>query len=224
MRYRESQEFLSAYAATKFGVEGWQESLAPEVAPFGIKTMLVEPGFFRTELLTPESTRYAESSIADYAERTEQTVAAWKSMNGRQGGDPAKLAEALVHLAALDEPPLRFPAGADAVATFENWAKLLLEQAEPTATCPATSRRTTPDSPANNGRSTSREKRASGLKISRTAIGTMRFGRSSSGREGWPIPNARRNSRTRQDRVTVRPPAGILFGSHGLLRPRKSVA
>jgi NAD(P)-dependent dehydrogenase (short-subunit alcohol dehydrogenase family) len=123
-------EFLSAYAASKFGVEGWQESLAIEVAPFGIKTMLVEPGFFRTELLTPESTEYAESSIADYAARTEQTVAAWKSMNGRQGGDPAKLADAVVHLAALDEPPLRFPAGADAVATFENRAKLLLEQAD----------------------------------------------------------------------------------------------
>ena len=118
-------EFLSAYAASKFGVEGWQESLAPEVAPYGIKTMLVEPGFFRTELLTPESTEYAASSIADYAERTEQTVAAWKSMNGRQVGDPAKLADALVHLAAQDEPPLRFPAGADAVATFENRAKLL---------------------------------------------------------------------------------------------------
>ena len=72
--------------------------------------MLVEPGFFRTELLTPESTNYAESSIKDYTERTEQTVASWKSMNGRQGGDPAKLADALVHLAAQDEPPLRFPA------------------------------------------------------------------------------------------------------------------
>ena len=123
-------EFLTAYAASKFGVEGWMESLAPEVAPFGIRTMLVEPGFFRTELLTPESTKYAESSIKDYAERTEQTVAAWKSMNGRQGGDPAKLAEALVHLAAQDEPPLRFPAGADALATFEDRAKLLLEQAQ----------------------------------------------------------------------------------------------
>ena len=123
-------EFLTAYAASKFGVEGWMESLAPEVAPFGIRTMLVEPGFFRTELLTPESTKYAESSIADYAERTEQTVTAWKSMNGQQGGDPAKLADALVRLAAQDEPPLRFPAGADAVTTFENRAKLLLEQAD----------------------------------------------------------------------------------------------
>ena len=123
-------EFLTAYAASKFGVEGWLESLALEVAPFGIKTMLVEPGFFRTELLTPESTKYAEASIADYAERTEQTVTAWKSMDGQQGGDPAKLADALVQLAAQDEPPLRFPAGADAVTTFEDRAKLLLEQAE----------------------------------------------------------------------------------------------
>ena len=125
----EGGEFTSAYAASKFAVEGWMESLAPEVAPFGIRTMLVEPGFFRTELLTPESTKYAESSIEDYAERTEQTVTAWKSMNGQQGGDPAKLADALVQLAAQDEPPLRFPAGADAVTTFENRAKLLHEQA-----------------------------------------------------------------------------------------------
>jgi NAD(P)-dependent dehydrogenase (short-subunit alcohol dehydrogenase family) len=124
------QEFCTAYAAAKFGVEGWIESLAPEVAPFGIRTMLVEPGFFRTELLTPESTKYAASSIEDYAERTEQTVTAWKAMNGQQGGDPAKLADALVHLAGLDEPPLRFPAGADAVAAFERKANNLLAQAD----------------------------------------------------------------------------------------------
>jgi NAD(P)-dependent dehydrogenase (short-subunit alcohol dehydrogenase family) len=125
----EGGEFLTAYAASKFGVEGWMESLAPEVAPFGIRTMLVEPGFFRTELLSPESTKYAEASIEDYAERTEQTVSAWKSMNGQQGGDPARLADALVHLATQDEQPLRFPAGADAVATFEKKAKELLAQA-----------------------------------------------------------------------------------------------
>ena len=105
------------------------ESLTSEVAPFGIPTMLVEPGFFRTELLTPESTKYAKPSIDDYAERTEQTVAVWNSMNGQQGGDPAKLANALVQLASQDEPPLRFPAGADAVTTFADRAKLLLEQA-----------------------------------------------------------------------------------------------
>jgi NAD(P)-dependent dehydrogenase (short-subunit alcohol dehydrogenase family) len=126
----EGGEFLSAYAASKFGVEGWMESLAPEVAPFGIRTMLVEPGFFRTELLTPESTQYAHSSIEDYAERTELTVTAWKGMNGQQGGDPAKLAEALIQLVNRDEQPLRFPAGADAVDTFERRAKALLAQSD----------------------------------------------------------------------------------------------
>ena len=123
-------EFCTAYAASKFGVEGWIESLTPEVAPFGIRTMLVEPGFFRTELLTPESTNYAEPSIDDYAARTEQTVAVWNSMNGQQGGDPAKLASALVRLAGQDEPPLRFVAGADAIATVEQKAKDLREQAQ----------------------------------------------------------------------------------------------
>jgi NAD(P)-dependent dehydrogenase (short-subunit alcohol dehydrogenase family) len=123
-------DFLTAYAASKFGVEGFMEGLAPEVAPFGIRTMLVEPGFFRTELLTPQSTQYAEPSIEDYAERTTTTVAAWKGMDGKQGGDPAKLADALVLLAGLEEPPARFAAGADAVATFEQKAGELLAQAD----------------------------------------------------------------------------------------------
>jgi hypothetical protein len=91
--------------------------------------MLVEPGFFRTELLTPELTTYAGPSIDDYAERTKQTIAAWNGMNGRQGGDPAKLAGALVQLAGQEKPPLRFVAGADAVATVEQKAKDLLAQA-----------------------------------------------------------------------------------------------
>jgi len=124
------QEFCTAYAASKFGVEGWMESLTPEVAPFGIHTMLVEPGFFRTELLTAESTNYAEPSIDDYAERTEQTVTAWNGMNGRQGGDPAKLAGALVQLAGQDALPLRWVAGADAVGAAEQKAKDLLAQVD----------------------------------------------------------------------------------------------
>jgi NAD(P)-dependent dehydrogenase (short-subunit alcohol dehydrogenase family) len=124
------QEFCTAYAASKFAVEGWIESLTPEVAPFGIRTMLVEPGFFRTELLTPESTNYAEPSIDDYAERTKDTVVAWQGMNGKQAGDPTKLAHALVQLASQDEPPLRFAAGADAIATVEQKAKELLAQTD----------------------------------------------------------------------------------------------
>jgi NAD(P)-dependent dehydrogenase (short-subunit alcohol dehydrogenase family) len=122
------QEFCTAYAASKFALEGWMESLTPEVAPFGIRTMVVEPGFFRTDLLTPESTSYAEPSIEDYAERTRQTVAAWNSMNGLQGGDPAKLARGLVQLAGSEEPPVRWVAGADAVVGVEQKAKDLLSQ------------------------------------------------------------------------------------------------
>ncbi len=124
------QEFCTAYAASKFALEGWSESLTPEVAPFGIRTLLVEPGFFRTALLSPESTSYAEPTIADYAERTVQTVTAWQGMNGLQGGDPAKLARALVQLVGQDEPPLRWVAGADAVATAEQKATTLLAQAD----------------------------------------------------------------------------------------------
>jgi NAD(P)-dependent dehydrogenase (short-subunit alcohol dehydrogenase family) len=121
--------FCTAYAAAKFGIEGWTESLAPEIAPYGIRTMLVEPGFFRTELLSTDSTTYANPSIDDYTERTRETVAAWNSMNGKQGGDPAKLAAALVQLAALPEPPSRFAAGADAVQAFEAKANALRAQA-----------------------------------------------------------------------------------------------
>jgi NAD(P)-dependent dehydrogenase (short-subunit alcohol dehydrogenase family) len=124
------QAFCTAYAASKFALEGWSESLTPEVAPFGIRTMLVEPGFFRTELLTQDSTRYAEPAIDDYAERTRQTVTAWNGMNGQQGGDPAKLARALVQLADSAEPPLRWAAGADAVGVFEQKADQLLAQAD----------------------------------------------------------------------------------------------
>lgn len=123
------QEFCSAYPASKFGMEGWMESLAPEVEPFGIRTMIVEPGFFRTDLLTPESTRYAKASIEDYAARTEQTVTAWNSMNGKQGGDPEKLASALIALTSQGNAPLRFVAGSDAVATVEKKANDLLAQA-----------------------------------------------------------------------------------------------
>jgi NAD(P)-dependent dehydrogenase (short-subunit alcohol dehydrogenase family) len=121
--------FCTAYAAGKFGVEGWMESLAQEIEPFGIKTMVVEPGFFRTELLTSDSTTYAKPSIDDYAPRTGATMAAMSGMSGKQPGDPVKLAGAVVKLAGLDEPPLRFVAGADAVQAVEAKAHALLAQA-----------------------------------------------------------------------------------------------
>jgi NAD(P)-dependent dehydrogenase (short-subunit alcohol dehydrogenase family) len=124
------QEFCVAYAAAKFGVEGWMESLRFDVEPFGIRTTIVEPGFFRTELLVDASTTWAELSIDDYAERSAATKAAWQGMNGRQAGDPAKLAHALLAVAELPEPPLRFVAGSDAIPTAEAKARELLAQAD----------------------------------------------------------------------------------------------
>jgi NAD(P)-dependent dehydrogenase (short-subunit alcohol dehydrogenase family) len=112
-------EFCSAYSASKFGLEGWMQALQAELALFGINTTTVNPGFFRTELLTPESTRYAAPSIEDYADRTAAQQEFWKSQNGKQGGDPVKLASALVQIMGEPVPPRRFLAGADAVATAE---------------------------------------------------------------------------------------------------------
>jgi NAD(P)-dependent dehydrogenase (short-subunit alcohol dehydrogenase family) len=112
-------EFGTAYAASKFGLEGWMESLRPEVAPFGIHTTIVNPGYFRTELLTPQSTKYAETAIDDYAERRAALIAAWTAQNGRQSGDPAKLAQALVTIASEEPPRRRFIAGADSIASTE---------------------------------------------------------------------------------------------------------
>ena len=124
-------EFVAAYAASKFALEGWMESLRFDVAPYGIATTIVEPGFFRTELLVEgASSIWPELSIKDYAERTTRTIAAWKRMNGKQPGDPAKLARALIQIVALDEPPLRWIAGADAVAGVEQKARDLLAQAD----------------------------------------------------------------------------------------------
>ncbi|MBY0094322.1 SDR family oxidoreductase [Priestia aryabhattai] len=121
-------EFTSAYAASKFAVEGWMESLRFEVEPFGIKTTIVEPGFFRTDLLEPESRTWPALTIDDYTERTEKTRAGWDSMSGKQGGDPAKLAKALIKIASQEEPPLRWLAGADAIAAAEQKVADLQEQ------------------------------------------------------------------------------------------------
>jgi len=113
------QEFISAYATSKFGLEGWMESLRYDIAPYGIRTTIVEPGFFRTKLLEKESSTYAELSIEDYAPRTAETRAWWEEQNGKQVGDPNKLAHALITIASTELPALRFIAGADAIALAE---------------------------------------------------------------------------------------------------------
>jgi NAD(P)-dependent dehydrogenase (short-subunit alcohol dehydrogenase family) len=100
------QEFVAAYCASRFALEGWMESIRFDLAPYGITTTIVEPGFFRTELLVEgSSTNWPELSIPDYADRTAETIEAWK-------------------------PPLRWLAGADASGAAEQKANLLLEQAD----------------------------------------------------------------------------------------------
>jgi NAD(P)-dependent dehydrogenase (short-subunit alcohol dehydrogenase family) len=121
-------EYCSAYAASKFAVEGWMESLAAEVEPFGIGTTIVEPGFFRTELLEPESTTWPEPSIGDYAERNAAQREWWEAQNGRQAGDPAKLAQALLAIVDQAQPPRRWMAGADSIALAEQKVAALQEQ------------------------------------------------------------------------------------------------
>lgn len=122
--------FCSAYSASKFGIDGWMESLQAEVGQFGINTTIVNPGFFRTELLTDESTQYTDHPIADYDEGRKQQMQFWKGANGQQSGDPAKLAQALITIAREEKPPLRFLAGADAVTTAEQVSTALKVQTD----------------------------------------------------------------------------------------------
>jgi NAD(P)-dependent dehydrogenase (short-subunit alcohol dehydrogenase family) len=124
-----ASEFTSAYAASKFALEGWMEALRPEVAPYGITTTVVEPGFFRTKLLEKESTILPALSIPDYAERTRQILPFWEQMNGKQSGDPAKLGCALVTLLDSPTPPERWVAGADAVQAIVQKGEQLRQQA-----------------------------------------------------------------------------------------------
>src|ERR1041384_6867824 len=121
-------EFGAAYAASKFGLEGWMQSMQTEIEPFGIDTITVNPGFFRTDLLTEESTTFAERTIEDYNERRAKQMEFWKGYNGQQSGDPAKLAQALITIASQEKTPRRFIAGADAVGTAEQVAATLQQQ------------------------------------------------------------------------------------------------
>jgi NAD(P)-dependent dehydrogenase (short-subunit alcohol dehydrogenase family) len=111
-------ELGSLYCSSKFAVEGFSESLALEVAPFGIHVTIVEPGPFRTDFLAPESIRFGARPVADYDERRKAARASFEQRNGQQPGDPVKLAEAMVLLSNEAEPPLRFTAGSIAVNSF----------------------------------------------------------------------------------------------------------
>jgi NAD(P)-dependent dehydrogenase (short-subunit alcohol dehydrogenase family) len=107
----------AAYAATKFAVEGLSLSVATEVARFGIKVTVVESGFFRTDLLDAHNVRWVSKVVEDYApEGTAEDM--WSKYNGTQPNDPAKLGDALVKIAAMQNPPKVFAAGSDALSTI----------------------------------------------------------------------------------------------------------
>jgi NAD(P)-dependent dehydrogenase (short-subunit alcohol dehydrogenase family) len=107
----------AAYAASKFAVEGLSLSVATEVERFGIKITLVEPGFFRTDLLDARNARWPSNAIEDYAAEGKPKEV-WSAYNGTQQGDPEKLGEALVKIVGMTSPPKQFHAGSDALAVI----------------------------------------------------------------------------------------------------------
>jgi NAD(P)-dependent dehydrogenase (short-subunit alcohol dehydrogenase family) len=106
------------YSAAKFGVEGFSEVLAVEMAPFGVRVTIVEPGGFRTDF-AGNSTRISGGDPA-YAETVGKTAAMQRDYNGKQPGDPERAARAIIAVASADNPPLRLVLGRDAFARAEH--------------------------------------------------------------------------------------------------------
>jgi len=113
------------YAAAKFGVEGFSESLSKEVAPLGVKVTIIEPGGFRTDF-AGSSTELREGR-PEYDSTVGASVRFQRNYNGKQPGDPAKAAAVLLHVASLSDPPLRLLLGSDAYAAAEKSALEKLE-------------------------------------------------------------------------------------------------
>ena len=109
---------FGAYCATKFALEGLTETLRDEVAGFGVVTLIVEPGAFRTGLFRPGAA-YESEAMPEYADTVGPTRAYVRGNDGMQQGDPAKAAQAILAALDADEPPLRLVLGADAIATIE---------------------------------------------------------------------------------------------------------
>jgi NAD(P)-dependent dehydrogenase (short-subunit alcohol dehydrogenase family) len=109
---------FGAYCATKFALEGLTETLRDEVAGFGIHTLIVEPGAFRTGLFRPGAA-YLSEAMDEYADTVGPTREYVQQGDGTQPGDPAKAAAAILTALDADEPPLRLVLGADAIANVE---------------------------------------------------------------------------------------------------------
>jgi NAD(P)-dependent dehydrogenase (short-subunit alcohol dehydrogenase family) len=118
----------SMYSATKFALEGFSESLAQEIAGFGIKLTLIEPGAFRTDFLDSRSLKLGSGEIPDYDEYRARAQAVFAARNHQQVGDPARLGVAVVHLVNEPHPPLRFIAGADALKVVEDKLDAVAEE------------------------------------------------------------------------------------------------
>lgn len=111
------------YCATKFAVQGFTESLAAEVAPFGIRATIVSPGYFRTNFLEGSSLNVPKNEIADYVNVREVQSVHQNSYNGNQAGDPDKAATVLIEIAEQEEPPLHLFLGEDAYSLADNKIK-----------------------------------------------------------------------------------------------------
>jgi Short-chain alcohol dehydrogenase of unknown specificity len=109
----------STYSATKFAVEGLTESLAAEMAPFNIKVTMIEPGYFRTELLSGDSMLTAKTELPAYADTIGVMRQQISGVDGQQAGDPVKLVKAVRTIIAAEKPPLRLALGSDAVEEAE---------------------------------------------------------------------------------------------------------
>lgn len=105
----------SVYCASKFAVQGLSASLAPELAPFGIRVTSVSPGFFRTDFLDHRSVRYGEHAVSDYADASSALRAQYDGYSHQQAGDPDKLAALMLALAADPRPTVHAVVGADAM-------------------------------------------------------------------------------------------------------------
>lgn len=116
--YRGAAGF-GVYSSTKFAVEGLSEALRDELAPLGIGVTVIEPGYFRTDFLDAASLSVSPNRIADYDATAGKVRAIATGLNHNQPGDPAKLADAIVALADVPNPPLRLPLGSDTVAAIE---------------------------------------------------------------------------------------------------------
>jgi NAD(P)-dependent dehydrogenase (short-subunit alcohol dehydrogenase family) len=110
---------FGAYCATKFALEGLTETLRDEIAPFGIHTLIVEPGAFRTGLFRPDAA-YMSEPMDEYADTVGPTRAYVRDGHDQQAGDPAKAAAAIIAALDADEPPLRLVLGADAIGNIES--------------------------------------------------------------------------------------------------------